>query len=149
MKQLPLGSLPRDVQNALEALLQREVHALSPEELGFLRARRDYLTSDQRKFYGLDGAVEAPPAGNGNEPEAPFDREAAKARLKELDVEFYGRAKNKDLKALLEEAEAAAEDEPEEDELTIEEVKAQLKELDVEFDEEDDEELRELLAGAQ
>lgn len=150
-KQLPLGSLPRDAQNVLEDLLQKERHALSPAELGFLRGRRDYLTADQRKFYGTDEEVETPPpaGGEGSEPEALFDRAVAKERLKELGVEFNGNAKNEDLKALLEKAEAEADEEVEDEDLTLDEVKAELDALDLDYDEDaDEEELRELLAGA-
>lgn len=150
--QLPVGQLPADVRKELERVLSKTNTAVEPGEQAFLKARRDYLTPDQREYYGVDNEA---PAGEGDG-EAPFDRNAAKARLKELNVEFSGNAKNEVLKQLLEEAEAKAAEGNDEQEdggapqLSLEEVKAKLDELEVDYDEEaDEEELRELLAQAE
>lgn len=150
---MPVGSLPMDVRMELERLLSKEAHALEPVELDFLKARRVYLTSDQRAYYKID---------EEGEPEL-VSRPALKARLKELGVEFNGNSSNADLQALIEEAEKAQEDaEKEEDEekdetgedivepmLSKTKAKAELKKLDIDFaDDASQEELNELLKEA-
>lgn len=152
-QQLPVGSLPMDVRMELENLLSKELHTLEPAELEFLKARRIYLTSDQRAYYQIDEA---------EEPQL-VSRPALKARLKELGVEFNGNSSNADLQALIDEAEKAQEDaendEEEEEEETEEnkapemlsktKAKAELKKLDIEFaDDASQEELNELLKEA-
>lgn len=152
-QQMPVGSLPMDVRMELERLLSKEAHALEPVELDFLKARRVYLTSDQRAYYKID---------EEGEPEL-VSRPALKARLKELGVEFNGNSSNADLQALIEEAEKAQEDaEKEEDEekdetgedivepmLSKTKAKAELKKLDIDFaDDASQEELNELLKEA-
>lgn len=149
--QLPVGQLPADVRKELDRVLSKTNVSLEPAERAFLKARRDYLTTDQREYYEVD--QDAPAGGNDGDN---FDRNAAKARLKELGVQFNGNAKNEVLKQLLEEAEEkAAEDNDGEEEggapqLSLEEVKAKLDELEVEYEEDaDEEELRELLKQAE
>jgi len=103
-KQLPIGSLPRDVQERLQDLLQKEAGALTPREFNFLRGRKDYLSSDQRKYYGLEEEAKTSGEAGGDEP-VKLSRKEMKARLKELEVEFSGNAKNEVLAELLEKAE--------------------------------------------
>lgn len=110
-KQLPMNSLPMAVQERLNGLLEKDAPSLTPQEFNFLRGRRDYLTTTQRKFYSLEKpavvpVVEGNDDADGAE-EVPFVRAEAKERLKELGVEFSGNASNDVLKELLAEAEEA------------------------------------------
>ena len=142
-QQLPVGSLPMAVREKLDELLQKDLGSLMPSEVDFLKARRMYLSADQRAFYGLD---------EEKEPEL-LSRPALKARLKELGVEYNGNSSNEELKKLVDEAEAGLKEEgDEEDEpemLSKTKAKAELKKLGVEFeDDASQEELNELLTEA-
>lgn len=114
---MPLGSLPNDVQKQVEALLQKEPAQLTPAEHNFLRGRRDYLSSDQRKYYGLHKAAVEPTQndgeGDGEGENKPFNRKEAIARLVELEVDFKKNVSNAKLQELLEEHDT---DEDEDDE---------------------------------
>lgn len=147
--QLPVGSLPPSARHYLEQLLQKEVNVLSDEDLAFLKARRMYLSSDQREYYGIDEEKTS---------DEILSRPVLKAKLRELGVEFNGNSSNEDLKALLEEAQKKSSNAPEgeeeeEDEeepmLSRTKAKAELKKLDVDFDDNaTQEELNELLKEA-
>lgn len=63
-KQLDAGSRQR-----LEFILGKEPAALTDAELSFLWGRRDYLTADERKDYGVDGKKS--PVVKKEEPEDP------------------------------------------------------------------------------
>lgn len=54
-----------EAQAKLDELLALEPAALTEEDLGFLAARRSYLTEEQRKAYGL--TVESSKAAKNKE----------------------------------------------------------------------------------
>ena len=76
---------------------------MTPAEVDFLRSRKDYLSKEQRDYYGLDKPVK----NKKESDEQAMSRKDMIARLKELNVEFKGNASNDTLKELLEEAESS------------------------------------------
>lgn len=52
-------TLPEETQKELETLRHTQLEDLNADQLAFLKARRDYLTPDERLAFGVDEAVEA------------------------------------------------------------------------------------------
>ena len=46
-----IGQLQESDRNELQRILDTDLNALTEDDKNTLRARRDYLTQDQRKFY--------------------------------------------------------------------------------------------------
>jgi hypothetical protein len=72
-KQLDPASFKR-----LEAILGKEPAALTDAEVAFLWGRRDYLTAEERKDYGVNGkkspvGAQRPEAPTQDEPDTPED----------------------------------------------------------------------------
>jgi hypothetical protein len=136
--QLPVTKLPRSTREYLEEILQKPEQSISEDERGFLRARREYLTGEQKAFYKVGDA-------KSEEPKALLSRPMLKSKLKEMGITFDEDMSNETLRDLIENP-------PKEDgsTMTKPQLKAELRKLEVEFDETaSKDELYELLKEAQ
>lgn len=119
--QLPVTKLPRTTQEMLEEILQKTESSISEDERDFLRARRDYLTGEQKEFYKLDQELEKNPVTTKlneetktvetvneekSEDTSPMTKPQLKAELRKLEVEFDETASKDELNELLKEAKA-------------------------------------------
>lgn len=119
--QLPVTKLPRTTQEMLEEILQKTESSISEDERDFLRARRDYLTGEQKAFYKVEQEVEKNPVTTKlneetktvetvneekSEDTSPMTKPQLKAELRKLEVEFDETASKDELNELLKEAKA-------------------------------------------
>ena len=93
---------PTDFMEALQEVCALDPASLSEDQAGFIRARREYLTDEQKKtFADVLGKV---PAAGSAEPKMDEIRERANA----LDIKIPVGMKKADALALVTEAEAKA-----------------------------------------
>lgn len=101
----PLSELDRATAQRIEALMGSEPSQLTEGDHAFLTARRDYLTADQRKDFGITGKVTKGGDTGGDKYEG-MDKDALKKELKQRKLAVSGT--NAALRERLRESDAAS-----------------------------------------
>lgn len=102
----PVSELDRATAQRIEALMSSEPSQLTEGDHAFLTARRDYLTADQRKDFGITGKVAKVDEDAGGDKYDAMDKDALKKEAKKRELAVSGT--NAELRARLRESDTAS-----------------------------------------
>lgn len=101
----PLSELDRATRERIEAIMSSDPSQVTEGDKAFLTGRRDYLTADQRKDFGITGKVAAGGNAEGDKYET-MDKAALQKELKARKLPVSGT--NAKLKERLRESDKAS-----------------------------------------